>query len=203
MKLFEFDAVLFDLDNTIYDEKQYLYKAYEEISVFCAAEFDVQRQDVYSFLIKHFEVIGRSRLFNSLCEEFKFPEYIIIQLLEILRTVHFNEKIETFPYFLPLARSLFSSGVELGIITNGNVIQQMNKVQSIDFKGLIEKFEIIYANNFSPKPSPLSYEKMKEVITFKSCVYIGDSDVDEEFAKAADIPFLNVSLLRTQERINL
>jgi putative hydrolase of the HAD superfamily len=199
MNLFEFDAVLFDLDNTIYDEKQYLYKAYEEIAVFCAAKFDIQRQDVYSFLIKEYEVIGRSRLFNSVCEEFKLPEYIIFQLLEILRTVHINEKIQTFPYFLPLARSLFSSGVKLGIITNGNVIQQMNKVQSIDFKGLIENFEIVYANNFSPKPFPLAYEKMKEMITFNSCVYIGDSDVDEQFALNAGISFLNVSLFRTEE----
>lgn len=201
MKLFEFDAVLFDLDNTIYDEKQYLYKAYEGISVFCAAKFNLQKKDVYLFLINHFEKIGRSSLFNSLCEEFKLPEHIIIQLLEILRTVHFNEKIQTFPYFLPLARSLFSSGVKLGIITNGNVIKQKNKVQSIDFKGLIEKFQIIYANDFSPKPSPISYGKMKELINFKSCAYIGDSDVDEKFAKTAGIPFLNVNLLRREELV--
>jgi putative hydrolase of the HAD superfamily len=199
MKLFEFDAVLFDLDNTIYDERQYLYKAYEEIGVFCAANFNLQKQDVYLFLINHFEKIGRSRLFNSLSEEFKIPEHIIIQLLEILRTVNFNEKIQTFPYFLPLVRSLFSSGVKLGIITNGNVIQQMNKVKSIDFKGLIEKFQIIYANDFSPKPSPISYWKMKELINFKNCVYIGDSVVDEKFAKTVGIPFLNVNLLRREE----
>jgi putative hydrolase of the HAD superfamily len=199
MNLFEFDAVLFDLDNTIYDEKKYLYKAFEEIGAFCAANLNLQKQDVNSFLVNHFEKIGRSSMFNSLCEEFKLPEYIINKLLEILRTVHFNEKIQTFPYFLPLARNLFSSGVKLGIITNGNVIQQMNKVQSIDFKGLIEKFQIIYANDFSPKPSPISYEKMKQLINFKSCVYVGDSNIDKEFAKNACIPFLNVHLLRKEE----
>ncbi|MBK7636811.1 MAG: HAD hydrolase-like protein [Saprospiraceae bacterium] len=78
----------------------------------------------------------------------------------------------------------------MAVITNGNVIQQKNKINSINWHGLKSKINFIFANEHAPKPDPSSFNFVKEQINFKMAVYIGDSLSDEEFAIIATLSLL-------------
>ena len=62
--------------------------------------------------------------------------------------------------------------------------------------GLLDKLEIVYANQFQPKPAVDAYLVIKNKMKFQNCIYVGDSETDARFCATAGIPFLDVKNLR-------
>lgn len=190
--LLEFDTVIFDLDNTIYDERQYLFKAYEQIARFCKSNFNIGFEESYEFLTNSFIREGRKQLFNKFCDKFNLELDKIGEFLGILRSVELDAKLLPFDYFIPLCRKLFYHNIQVAIITNGNPEQQINKMKQIEFNGLINSSHLIFANDTNPKPAIDSFLQLKDKIQINKALYIGDSTVDYYFALNCEIPFLNV-----------
>ena len=83
---------------------------------------------------------------------------------------------------------------QIFIVTNGNVIQQKNKIKNIEFGGLLDHIQVIYADEIKPKPDPEAffYLQKKYRVSPERIVMIGDSTTDESFAAAAGIDFIHV-----------
>ncbi len=185
------------MDNTIYDEIIYLNQSYWTICKYIEATYDIDKIMLYNFLIQTYKINGRFYIFDKLCEKFQIPLIERSNFLDIMRTISINPKIKVFPYFIPLISELLNMSVKIGIITNGNVIQQKNKVNNIDWQGKLEEIFIMYANSYVPKPDPSSFLELKRNLKFESSIYIGDSKIDHEFALNSGIDFLNVKNINT------
>ena len=62
---------------------------------------------------------------------------------------------------MDLMTNLRNQGINLYIITNGNPIQQKNKVKHINWHGMVDNITFIYANEYMPKPDPTSFQQTK------------------------------------------
>ena len=51
-------AILFDLDNTLYDEREYIFGAFKDISDFLSERFPIRKEDCYRALLGEFEKKG-------------------------------------------------------------------------------------------------------------------------------------------------
>jgi len=185
----QYDVVLFDLDNTLYAEKSYLHAAYKAIAKnISELEKNQDEKALANFLIKTFDAFGRDQLFDKLIEEFKIESVNIEQMLDWMRTVQLGEKLPLFP----LSHELLIKALghcKVFIITNGNVIQQANKVDQLDWGGLRKHIDIIYANATQPKPATASFDSL-QIPSHLKCIYIGDTESDQLFAKNCGIDFL-------------
>lgn len=195
-----YNCYIFDLDNTLYDENSYLFSAYEEMALNLSLKYDIDAIIVKNFLVETFLVSGRLKLFNNLINSFKLPQSVLPDLLNILRNHKMINQISLFPELEVLIRKLIIENKSIFILTNGNVQQQKNKINQIDWKG-IKKLKFVFANELVPKPSP---EGVLFILKESNCkrdkvLFIGDSIVDEQCAHAANIDFLNISsILNTQ-----
>ena len=81
------------------------------------------------------------------------------------------------------------------VITNGNIIQQKNKVRNIEWNLLDESLIFVYANEFKKKPSNkcFNYIKKKYLLSKDSTIMIGDSLIDKKFAKNSGISFMFIN----------
>ena len=82
----------------------------------------------------------------------------------------------------------------VAILTNGNREQQFFKITLLGLNNLFNEQNIIYANDFTPKPSP---EAMQHILNSSNCspshcVFIGDSDVDKKCAELSGVDFIQV-----------
>lgn len=195
--LYSFDSYLFDLDNTIYDENVYLFEAYNRIAQeICDLTFKnpekVAEEFKYIFIKE-----GRKNIFNKIIKKYKLSENLIPKFLSILRTCQLSRKIEIFPYIKLLLDQLNADSKRIFIVTNGNPDQQQNKINQIDWCGLDKKIIFILANTIEKKPSIKLYNVLKETYDLQkhSTIFIGDSEVDKEFAHNAQIRFIHVSEL--------
>ena len=182
-------TIIFDLDNTLYDEDAYLYGAYKKIA---CTQKNYDDSLIFKFLTNEYKKNGRIRLLNKL--EKKFPEIdlSINEMLDLMRTydgsyINLDLK-EWFLKFLNLVNSDFI----IRIITNGNILQQKNKINLLNIENLGFLTDIVYANEYGGKPNIEPYNALIDSKLFGCPIYIGDNEVDELFSKNSGIDFYNV-----------
>lgn len=180
-------TILFDLDNTLYNETDFLFPVYKVISEkFYPDDFGM----VYNFLVSEFIYRGRKSLFDKLVEAFPQNETSSTNCLKVLRTYRCSNLLTLYPWFLDFLCQV-GEKFKIRIITNGHMDQQKNKIWSINFGNYRKSMDVIYANLIKPKPHIESYFAFHDVEDFNDPIYIGDSDVDFEFSQRAGLEFFN------------
>ncbi len=186
----KYDLVIFDLDDTLYPEKDYLFLVYQEIADYTQQKYGISKKISFSFLKESFLKNGRENLLDIFIKEKQIDNKEIKNYLYIMRTISLRGKLKLFP-LIKLKLKQAVSTTKVCVVTNGNPIQQRNKVAQIDWDD-IEVHNIYYANEISPKPSCEIYEIIKKDFLLNEndkILMIGDSQIDEEFAKNIDADF--------------
>lgn len=189
-------TVIFDLDNTLYDECDYLYPAYQKISRYISEEYGGKSEEYYRYLTFTFQHEGRKLLFSKLLIRFNMELQIDINIfLTLLRDI--KVKLHVYERMKLLLHNLLSKQHKIYILTNGNITQQQNKIASLDIQELLPSIQVIYADEYIPKPSPYCIDMIikKEGIERKEVVLIGDSSTDRQAACYAGIDFIHVKTI--------
>lgn len=182
-------TLIFDLDNTLYDEFNYIELAYKEVANCYSSQ---NKKEAFDYLLSEFKEGRRQGLFNRLIS--KYPESPnLLDILNVFRNPKYV-KLNFYPWFQYFL-SVVSLNFKLLILTNGNVEQQKKKVNMLGVENLECFEECIFANEYEPKPSIKSYDMFTKVETFNSPIYIGDSDVDLIFSKRLGIEYFDVKNL--------
>tara|TARA_B100000212_G_scaffold325350_1_gene286939 strand:+ start:878 stop:1483 length:606 start_codon:yes stop_codon:yes gene_type:complete len=183
--------LIFDLDNTIYPENSFLFIAYGKISNRYPLNL---RNDIKTYLENEFIKGKRKNLFNNLLTIFPNSTLSVNDCINILRSKQKENSLKTYIWFQNLL-DLINDIFDLYIITNGNPIQQKNKIKAINFPYLVNLKQVIYANEIEAKPSPKSFYKLKNYQDLIDPIYIGDSKSDEQFCDNLKIEFFNINVI--------
>ena len=127
----KYSQIIFDLDNTLICEKDYLYSAYQSISE-KLGENEIESQKMFLYLKNNFEFGHRTNLFNSFIITFNLSPLVLQFMLAELRSVNVVgglNLIKEVKSILRLIKILKKKNI---IITNGNLIQQANKIRQIN-----------------------------------------------------------------------
>lgn len=181
-------AVLFDLDNTLYDVKEYFTGAFAVVSEYLSKKYDIYREDIYNALVKLWEekTSMYPHLFNDLLYIFGINENEVEILVKVFN--EYNGKLEPYPDVIPTLQGLKRRRCKLGIVTDGNVERQKRKIELLGFRHFFDA--IIYAKEIDSKPSPRPYLKALEELEVKpsNIFYVADNPlIDFEGAKGVEM----------------
>ena len=162
-------AIIFDLDDTLYKEIDFLVSAYRFIVQ------DVNKQhhcpDAFDFMMNEFRH-GRDA-FGSLISKYGIPSSKE-QLLQMYRN-HIpditlpRETQETL-------RHLKAQGIKMGLMTDGRSITQRNKITALGLHAYIADDSILISEEFgSTKPCRNNYEYFVLKFQANTYYYIGDN----------------------------
>lgn len=195
----KYEYFLFDLDDTLYPEIEYLKGAYTSIASFLSNETNIEQKKIFDFLITGFMERGRELLFDKMFQHFEIELKYMSNILNIMRTYTPRSKISLFHNLYEKLPLILNSAKQVFVVTNGNVIQQKNKVKNIDWRFLDQKIIFIFANEYKRKPFVESFLFIKEKYSIKenSTIMIGDSFFDEKYAKNCKIDFMFVEKFNT------
>lgn len=190
-----FKLIIFDLDNTLINEEDYLFQGYKKIANYLLEKYRINDSLIESTLIEEFCLNGRKNLFDKLFNKFKITHEELDAVLKILREFKPFNKIPLIHPMKIILEKLKLTGIPYIILTNGNPAQQKNKINNIEWGDLLP--HVIYANEIEPKPSDLSIKKYlystNKQFDKKQILMIGDSKVDKLFAKNFGCKFSFVS----------
>lgn len=176
-------AVVFDLDDTLYPEVEYVRSGYRVVAAALArGEWDPSR--IYDLLWQEFESGDRRRVFNAVLRHIgkeDSPEEIT-RLVEIYRQ-HRPE--------LTLDRKVreiletLKAQCKLGLVTDGFLPAQKLKVQALDLSSHFDA--ICYTEELGReywKPAPKAFEMMSRTLQCnpQHCVYVADNPAKDFIA---------------------
>lgn len=188
-------ALLFDLDDTLYNEKQFVKSGFSQVAEFVEDKFKIEKKVYYKILIDIFNGGSRGNVFNLALERVNvaFEENIIHAMVKIYR--EHNPKIELDKNTKLLLLNL-KKNYSLGIITDGYFEVQKKKVQALKLEELFDS--IIYTDKYGKeywKPNVLGYKLALEEFQVlpEEAVYIGDNPYKDFIgAKKVGIPTVRV-----------
>ena len=164
-------AIIFDMDDTLYGEKEYVRSGYQQI-----AKVLPQVEHAAEKLWRLFE--EKKPAIDMLLLEEGIDSDELKQLC--LKTYRFQEpEIHLYPGVKELLAELKEQGYLLGVITDGRPEGQRAKIKALGLEKLVD--HLIVTDEFGGaefrKPNPLAFETMKEKmgVEYSQMCYVGDN----------------------------
>lgn len=187
-------AVIFDLDDTLYNEREFVIGGLKETSKYLSEKYDLGYDELLYKTIEILENQGRGKIFNILCQQYNIDENI-----ETLVDTYRNAKpklnlYEDSQYIL----NKLKGNYKLGLITDGMAKVQWNKIEALSIKEYFNK--IIVTDDFGReywKPHVFAYEEMLRYFKClpEEAIYVGDNP-HKDFVGARCIGLKTVRIIR-------
>ncbi|CUO64635.1 HAD family hydrolase [Clostridium disporicum] len=190
-------AVVFDLDDTLISERQYIESGFKVVSKFIGDKYNLDNDIVFECMNMLFEESSKE-VFNRVLDSFKikYSKEELLYLIKVYR--EHTPEIEFFDDVIPTLEMLREKGMKLGIITDGYKETQSRKIEVLKCKELFD--EIIITDEFGRefwKPHEKSYKSIAERLGVKlnEMIYVGDN-VAKDFVTANELGIATINVNR-------
>lgn len=195
----EFDpskkAFVFELDNVLYPERDYLLQVYYLFANFLEySETFPPAVQLTEFFKKAYEHAGPNLIFDKAREAFGISEKYRENFLRLHRQAQLPLKLLLFDDMLKLLQDIVIDRKEIFIVTAGDPVQQLNKIRQIEWNGLEKYLRVYFTNEVKPKPSP---DVLLEILKLHNLeandvLVAGVESLDAIFAENAGIDFVKI-----------
>lgn len=192
-------AVVFDLDDTLISEKQYIKSGFKHIARIIGRKYNVSLGSVYGSLLRLFKT-STENVFNRLLDQYEFvySEDLILYLVNEYR--NHNPKLEFYEDVVPCLEYLKTKGIRTGIITDGYVESQkikLNSVKAYDYFDCIIITDELGEEYWKPHPRAFKMMRSALNITFSEMIYVGDNP-KKDFLAGNELGILTIQISRIQ-----
>ncbi|REE25788.1 putative hydrolase of the HAD superfamily [Winogradskyella pacifica] len=190
IKINETTVVVFDLDDTLYNELDYLRSAYKSIAIF------VEPKDWKALYSKMFSLYRcKFNVFEFVANTYKIE---IGHLVEMYR--NHQPDIQLFEGVLEVFDAIKSKNGKIGIITDGRSKTQRAKLESLGILNYLDKI-IISEEIGSEKPSSANFEAIENALTGAEYYYIADN-LKKDFLAPNALGWKSVALIDNGKNIH-
>jgi len=164
-------AVIFDLDDTLYSEKEYVKSGYRAVSTFLNVgeeAFDILWNAFENKRLAIDELLNKLGIYSDKLKE---------ECLNVYR--NHDPEIHLHDNFKEIMIELKNKGIKIGVITDGRPISQSKKIKALGIEKIID--ELIVTDSLGGekyrKPNEIAFKMMQSKfnIPFSNIIYIGDN----------------------------
>ncbi len=191
-------TVVFDLDDTLYDEIDYCRSGLAAVARFIVTFSTCPcADDAFACLWRHFLAGNRMRTFNAALDELgiAYDEHRIAQLVEVYR----NHRPDiALPSDSRRTLDALTDRYTLALLTDGFLPAQRLKVQALGIEPRLEA--IVYTEDLGRafwKPSPAGFERLAQILATAPdrMAYVGDNE-EKDFIAPNRLGMLTIRVLR-------
>lgn len=187
--------LVFDLDDTIYDEILFVKSGYYSVAAFLEKQFDVPKEVAFKLMIERFSKDGRDNIFDYVLRIINhYSKKNVKKCLNTYRSHKPDIQLD------PEAVDCFNrfKAIPLYIVTDGNKVVQKNKIDALGVKEYVKKAipTHLYGLGYA-KPSPLVLQKIAkwEATSPSKIVYIGDNP-NKDFVGIKPLGFKTIRIMK-------
>ena len=165
-------AVIFDLDDTLYDENQY----FAEVITAVCLRYSLNRERMLYMLNSHRFKRSRDIFGDLLRDQGQFTPELQEAMFSLYRTIDCNILLAS--DVRSLLTRLREADVRIALLTNGDVLAQRNKVRVLDIEGFVD--HVVYARDQGKqyeKPSSLAFKRALSALRASpsETLFVGDN----------------------------
>lgn len=189
-------AFVFELDDVLFPEKDYILQVYYLFSNFIEfTEGFPPAADMTEFMKNAYSHHGDDGIFDRVKEAFGIDEKYRENLERLYCTARLPLKLLLFDDVLKFLQDIVIDRKMIFILTNGKPEVQINKIRQTEWNGLEQYLKVYYAGelNLKPEPDALSYIMKEHNLNRNEILIVGANETDSEFAVSCGVDFLHVS----------
>ncbi|WP_374948203.1 HAD family hydrolase [Mucilaginibacter sp.] len=188
-------AFIFELDNVLYPEKDYVYQVYYLFAGLLEYTELNDAKATTETLVAAYNDKGEAAAFDAIKDKFGVDEKYRVNLNELMVTAKLPLKLLLFQNVLTFLQDVVTDRKKVFIVTNGDPAKQLNKIKQIEWHGLEPYLICYFANETVPKPETDVLEKIMQEhnLTRRDMLMIENSETDRLCAESAGIDCINIS----------
>ena len=180
-------VVVFDMDDTLFPEHQFVQSGFHAVSEFISSEFSID--GFFERAWEKFSTGDRGRIFNQVLEDLRFAEgdpHSIVQVVQKCLEVY-RAHLPEITLFEDAAWALehFSRRFPLALLSDGYLETQKNKAAALQLSHFFKRFYFTDQWGIECwKPSRCAYRKVEEdfFVEGEDCIYISDNPAKDFIA---------------------
>jgi putative hydrolase of the HAD superfamily len=183
IKINENTVIVFDLDDTLYNELDFLKSAYRYIAKFLEPQ---NWTPLYAHMFSLYR--AEKNVFTYLAEKYNTEVKTLIELYR-----NHNPVIHLFDDVLEVMHAIKVKNGKLGIITDGRVKTQSAKLKALNIENLFDEIVISEAIG-TEKPNEANYKAIENSITGSEYYYIADN-IKKDFVSPNALGWKTIGLI--------
>ncbi|WOD43426.1 HAD family hydrolase [Hwangdonia lutea] len=188
-------VVVFDLDDTLYNEIDYLKSAYLEISEVIANVVKINKTQIYNDMLDFY--YSKENCFERITDKYNL-DIPVSDLLNVYR--NHKPTLDLSPDRLKVLNYLKLSKVPMGILTDGRSVQQRNKIKALGIEGYFD--EIVISEEFgTEKPNINNFRFFETTFGVAQYYYIGDN-LNKDFVSPNKLKWITICLKDNGQNIH-
>jgi putative hydrolase of the HAD superfamily len=169
------EAVLFDLDDTLYPEREFVMGGFRAVARQIAQAASLRSEDVLEAMLITYETCGRQAVLPAAMSKFLNSSFQIADLVEVYRN---HTPLLSMPRgYGRLLRELRLQ-YKLGIITDGIPAIQRRKIKALGLEDTVDNIICTWDHGSEKeKPDPLGFSLMLQQLCLEpaQAIYVGDN----------------------------
>ena len=188
-------AFIFELDNVIYPEKDYLFQVYYLFASFLEYTELFDAKVMTDLMVATYHAEGKDRVFDKVKEKFNVEEKYRLNFHHLMHTVKLPLKLLIYQQVLDLLQEIVVDRKKIFIATNGNPVLQLNKIRQTEWRGLEQYLTCYFAEETKPMPEPdvIHLLMQEHGLERRDLVMIGQSEESKLCAEAVGIDYYNIT----------
>lgn len=192
LKMHKHELIIFDLDDTLYKEIDFLKSAYKKIASFINLE---REKNIYTFMMRVYQ--NRGDALAEVINKFQ-PNVTKEYLLDMYRChipdITLEKGVKEF------IGALKANEVKMGLITDGRSITQRNKLKALGIEDMFD--DVIISEEFgSTKPNIKNFKYFEHGYKDYSKTYIADN-FNKDFVSPNALGWRTIGLLDNGKNIH-
>jgi FMN phosphatase YigB (HAD superfamily) len=147
-------AFIFELDNVLYPEKDYLFQVYYLFASLLEYTEIIDAAETTELMLNTFNNDGAAIVFDRLKQKLNVNEKYRQSFNQLLINARLPLKLLLYKNMLNLLQEIVIDRKKLFIVTNGNPQQQLNKIKQTEWHGLEQYLIAYFAEEIIAKPEP-------------------------------------------------
>jgi FMN phosphatase YigB (HAD superfamily) len=189
------EAFIFELDDVLYPEKDYLYQVYYLFAAFMEYTELTDAKEVTGLMTSAYLAGGKNTVFDIIKKKLDIDEKYRFNFNHLSNTAKLPLNLLLYPEMLKLLQEIVVDRKKIFIVTNGNPEQQLNKIKQAEWEGLEPYLTCYFANEIVPKPETDSIDLLikDRNLQRRNILMFGNSEIDEQCAAASGIDFAKIA----------
>ena len=187
-------AFIFELDNVLYPEKDYLYQVYYLFAGLMEYTELIDAKAATDVMLNTYNTEGKDMVFDRLKDKMDVNEKYRDNFNQLLVTARLPLKLLLYEKMLNLLQEIVIDRKKLFIVTNGDPLQQLNKIKQMEWHGLENYLTAYFAEETAAKPEPdVIHILLKDHdLLRRDLLMIENSETDRLCADVCGIDYINV-----------
>jgi len=188
-------AFVFELDNVLYPEKDYIYQVYYLFANLLEYTDLTDAMQTTNLMVNTYTNKGEAAVFDELVTTLNVDEKYRPNLASLMQTAKVPLKLLLYQNMLSLLQDVVLDRKKLFIVTNGDPQQQLNKIKQMEWHGLEPYLTCYFADEVKPKPEPDVLELLinEHGLERRDIIMIENSETDVLCAQTTGIDYLTVN----------